>query len=47
MDEIMQWYERDMTLEYHYTKHMMALEAYRMLLAAHEDEHESKIIGGT
>lgn len=36
------WIEKQ---PYHYTKHMMALEAYRMLLAAHEEEHESKIIG--
>lgn len=37
------WIEKQ---PYHYTKHMMALEAYRMLLEAHEgEENEGKVVG--
>ena len=37
------WMEKQ---PYHYTKHMMALEAYRMLQAAHEgEENEGKVVG--
>ena len=37
------WIEKQ---PYHYTKHMMALEAYRMLQEAHEgEENEGKVVG--
>lgn len=36
------WIEKQ---PYVYTKHMMALEAYKMLFEAHEEENESSIIG--
>lgn len=37
------WIEKQ---PYHYTKHMMALEAYKMLQAAHEgEENEGKVVG--
>lgn len=37
------WIEKQ---PYHYTKHMMALEAYKMLHAAHEgEENEGKVVG--
>ncbi|MFR6346409.1 MAG: hypothetical protein ACLUN9_06480 [Enterocloster aldenensis] len=36
------WIEKQ---PYHYTKHMMALEAYRMLQEAHEGEENGKVVG--